>query len=240
MHVYYFKFIYLTYCSSFYYLSTIMNQMNKIIWSLLIVLLIASCKQEPDFESVKIGDNIWMTKNLDIVTFQNGDTIPEAKTKEEWIQLGTARKAAWSYYNNDIGEGAQYGKLYNWYAVNDQRGLAPKGWHIPTDVEWGLLVLTLGGDKKAGDAIKYTYGFANTNTGSGNGTNSSGFAALPAGLRNGLGAFGYKGQGGGWWSATPVDTAKSWYRFVLYASPMVFKDAYGNRNGLAVRCVKNK
>jgi uncharacterized protein (TIGR02145 family) len=214
--------------------------MKYILSSFLIATIIISCQQEPDFESVQIGENNWMIKNLDVVTFQNGDTIPEAKTKDEWQQYGTARKAAWSYYNNDIGEGAQFGKLYNWYAVSDPRGLAPKGWHIPTDVEWGLLVLELGGDKKAGEALKYTYGWANTNTGSGNGTNSSGFEGLAGGLRNGLGAFGYKGQGGGWWSSTPVDTAKSWYRFVLYASPMVYKDAYGNRNGLAVRCVKDK
>ena len=181
-----------------------------------------------------------MIKNLDVVTFKNGDTIPETKTKEEWVAYGTARKAAWCYYNNDIGEGAQFGKLYNWYAVNDPRGLAPAGWHIPTDVEWGLLVLEMGGDQKAGEALKYTYGWENTKDSSGNGSNASGFEALAGGLRNGLGAFGYKGQGAGWWSSTAIDTTKSWYRFVLYASPMVFKDAYGNRNGLAVRCVKDK
>jgi uncharacterized protein (TIGR02145 family) len=181
-----------------------------------------------------------MIKNLDVVTFKNGDTIPESKTKDEWVAYGTARKAAWCYYNNDIGEGAQFGKLYNWYAVNDPRGLAPKGWHIPSDVEWGLLVLEMGGDQKAGEALKYTYGWENNKDSSGNGSNASGFEALAGGLRNGLGAFGYKGQGGGWWSSTAIDTSKSWYRFILYASPMVFKDAYGNRNGLAVRCVKDK
>jgi uncharacterized protein (TIGR02145 family) len=205
-----------------------------------LLILLNSCKQEPDFDAVKIGENSWMIKNLDVVTFKNGDTIPETKTNEEWVAYGTARKAAWCYYNKDIGEGAQFGKLYNWYAVNDPRGLAPAGWHIPTDVEWGLLVLEMGGDQKAGEALKYTYGWENTKDSSGNGTNASGFEALAGGLRNGLGAFGYKGQGAGWWSSTAIDTTKSWYRFVLYASPMVYKDAYGNRNGLAVRCVKDK
>jgi uncharacterized protein (TIGR02145 family) len=205
-----------------------------------LLILLSACKQEPDFDAVKIGENSWMIKNLDVVTFENGDTIPESKTKDEWVAYGTARKAAWCYYNNDIGEGAQFGKLYNWYAVNDPRGLAPKGWHIPSDVEWGLLVLEMGGDQKAGEALKYTYGWENTKDSSGNGSNASGFEALAGGLRNGLGAFGYKGQGGGWWSSTAIDTSKSWYRFILYASPMVFKDAYGNRNGLAVRCVKDK
>lgn len=216
--------------------------MYKIIITFLIAIccFMISCNHEDDIESVKIGESTWMVKNLNVATFNNGDTIFEAKSKEQWIAYGTARKAAWSHYNNDLGEGAQFGKLYNWFAVNDPRGLAPKGWHIPTDVEWGLLVLTLGGDKKAGSALKYTYGWMDTKDSTGNGNNSSGFEALAGGLRNGLGAFGYKGQGGGWWSATAIDTSKSWYRFILYASPMVYKDGYGNRNGLAVRCVKDK
>ena len=130
-----------------------------------LMILICSCKQQPDFDAVKIGENNWMIKNLDVVTFKNGDTIPESKTKEEWVAYGTARKAAWCYYNNDIREGAQFGKLYNWYAVNDPRGLAPAGWHVPTDVEWGLLVLEMGGDKKAGEALKYTYGWENSKIG---------------------------------------------------------------------------
>lgn len=199
-----------------------------------------ACEPASPYESVRIGENTWMIKNLDIITFRNGDTIPEAKTREEWIQYGETKKAAWSNYNNDPAEGAQFGKLYNWYAVNDPRGLAPKGWHIPTDVEWGLLVLENGGDKKAADALKYTYSWVNKNDSTGNGTNSSGFEALASGLRNGLGAFGYKGQGGGWWSATAIDTTKSWYRFMLYSSSMVYKDAFGNRNGLSIRCVKDK
>lgn len=205
-----------------------------------LLILLNACKQEPDFDAVKIGDNSWMIKNLDVVTFKNGDTIPESKTKDEWVAYGTARKAAWCYYNNDMGEGAQFGKLYNWYAVNDPRGLAPAGWHIPSDVEWSLLVLEMGGDKKAGEALKYTYGWENNIDSSGNGSNASGFEALAGGLRNGLGAFGYKGQGGGWWSSTAIDTTKSRYRFIVYSSSMVFKDVYGNRNGLAVRCVKDK
>jgi uncharacterized protein (TIGR02145 family) len=205
-----------------------------------LLILLSACKQEPDFDAVKIGENSWMIKNLDVVTFKNGDTIPESKTKDEWVAYGTARKAAWCYYNNDMREGAQFGKLYNWYAVNDPRGLAPKGWHIPSDVEWALLVLEMGGDQKAGEALKYTYGWENTKDSSGNGSNASGFEALAGGLRNGLGAFGYKGQGGGWWSSTAIDTTKSRYRFIVYSSSMVFKDVYGNRNGLAVRCVKDK
>jgi len=195
---------------------------------------------KPQYESVRIGNQEWMTRNLDVDRFRNGDLVPHIESDKEWEEAYENGQPAWCYYNNDNENRKKYGKLYNWYAVNDPRGLAPEGWHIPTDVEWGLLVLELGGDKKAGHALKYTYGWDNNKDSSGNGTNGSGFEALPSGLRNGLGAFGYKGQGGGWWSSTAIDTTKSWYRFVLYASPMVFKDAYGNRNGLAVRCVKDK
>jgi uncharacterized protein (TIGR02145 family) len=87
-------------------------------------------------QTVTIGSQVWMTKNLDVATFRNGDPIPEAKSNEEWEKAIDEKKPAWCYYNNDIKKGELYGKLYNWYAVNDPRGLAPLGWHIPTINEW--------------------------------------------------------------------------------------------------------
>ena len=82
---------------------------------------------------VKIGNQIWMVKNLNVETFRNGDHIHEAKTLEEWKIAGENQKPAFCYYNNDPKNGTIYGKLYNWYAVNDPRGLAPAGYHIPYD-----------------------------------------------------------------------------------------------------------
>lgn len=73
-------------------------------------------------EEVKIGDQIWMTRNLNVDKFCNGDPIPETKTNEEWIKAGENGKPAWCYYDNDPANGEKYGKLYNWYAVNDPRG----------------------------------------------------------------------------------------------------------------------
>ena len=84
----------------------------------------------------KIGKQYWTTKNLNVSRFRNGDPIPEAKTKDEWIQAGIKKQAVWCYYDNDFKNGTKYGKLYNWYAVNDPRGLAPEGWDIPTDDDW--------------------------------------------------------------------------------------------------------
>lgn len=89
----------------------------------------------PD-KSVTIGTQVWMKENLNVSTFRNGDPIPEAKTAEEWKAAGEAKQPAWCYYDNDPKNGAKYGKLYNWYAVNDPRGIAPVGWHVPNNSEW--------------------------------------------------------------------------------------------------------
>jgi len=87
-----------------------------------------------DAPTVNIGTQTWMAKNLNVSIFANGDPIPEVKTNEEWKKAAEEKKPAWCYYENDPANGAIYGKLYNWYAVSDPRGLAPKGWHIPIEV----------------------------------------------------------------------------------------------------------
>ena len=100
--------------------------------------------------NVTIGTQVWTTKNLDVATFRNGDAIPEAKTNKEWEAAGENKQPAWCYYENNTANGTKYGKLYNWYAVVDSRGLAPTGYHIPTDDEWTVLSTYLGGEDVAG------------------------------------------------------------------------------------------
>jgi uncharacterized protein (TIGR02145 family) len=95
-------------------------------------------------QTVTIGTQVWMTKNLDIDKFRNGDPIPEAKTEEEWKIAGENHQPAWCYYNNNPLNGEKFGKLYNWYAVNDPRGLAPLGYHIPTELEFFNLINYIG------------------------------------------------------------------------------------------------
>ena len=90
-------------------------------------------------KEIKIGNQIWMTENLNVEEFRNGDPIPHAQTLEEWKRLNKAGKPAWTYYDNDPKFGAKYGKLYNCNAVDDPRGLAPEGWHIPDQEEWEQL-----------------------------------------------------------------------------------------------------
>ena len=100
---------------------------------------ITDARDGKEYKTVVIGNQTWMAENLNVGRFRNGELIPEAKTLEEWQEAIDEKKPAWCYYDNDIKKGELYGKLYNWYAVNDPRGLAPLGWHIPTINEWNNL-----------------------------------------------------------------------------------------------------
>jgi uncharacterized protein (TIGR02145 family) len=116
-------------------------------------------------QTVTIGNQIWTTKNLDVATFRNGDAIPQAKTNEEWEAAGDNKQPAWCYHENNTANGNKYGKLYNWYAVVDARGLAPIGYHIPTDDEWTVLSTFLGGEDVAGKKMKSSFGWNSYKTG---------------------------------------------------------------------------
>jgi uncharacterized protein (TIGR02145 family) len=96
-------------------------------------------------DELTIGSEVWMANNLDVDKFRNGDPIPEAKTLEEWEEFSYNKQPAWSYFESDPANGEKYGKLYNWYAVNDPRGLAPEGWHVASLKEWENLVTSQGG-----------------------------------------------------------------------------------------------
>jgi len=111
----------------------------KSLFSLLLVVIIGTGTATFS-QTVTIGTQEWMTKNLDVSTFRNGDPIPEAKTDEAWYRASQNNQPAWCYYMNDTVNGRLYGKLYNWFAVNDSRGLAPMGYHIPSDEEWAVLI----------------------------------------------------------------------------------------------------
>jgi uncharacterized protein (TIGR02145 family) len=191
------------------------------------------------YPSVTVGCQTWMSKNLDVEKYRNGDPIPEVTDKAAWRALTTG---AWCYYNNDPAMGAIYGKLYNWYAVNDPRGLAPAGWHIPIDFEWTLLSKCLGGKSVAGGAMKEsgTAHWVPTNTGA---TNSSGFTALPGGYRNIGGTFYTIGTGGKFWSATPADDVSrptfAWLRYLFNGNSEIVKTNNNKEDGYSVRCVKD-
>jgi uncharacterized protein (TIGR02145 family) len=183
---------------------------------------------------------------LSVARYRNGDIIPQVTDSTQWANLTTG---AWCWYKNDSATyAATYGRLYNWYAVNDVRGLAPLGWHIPTDAEWNKLVkyLDAGADTTcvicnqssiAGGAMKSTTGWNSPNTGA---TNSSGFAGLPGGVRNPDGTFVDVVNNGYWWSFTEYNTTDSWYRSLYYASGNVVRSYGGSKRvGFSVRCVRD-
>ncbi|MFZ9583254.1 MAG: fibrobacter succinogenes major paralogous domain-containing protein, partial [Crocinitomicaceae bacterium] len=126
--------------------------------SYLLLILLMGLSLGLNAQTVTIGTQVWMTKNLNVSTFRNGDPIPEAKTDEEWKKAGENQQPAWCYYDNNPANGAKYGKFYNWYAVNDPRGLAPEGYHVPTDAGWTQLSDYLGGEDVAGKKMKSTSG----------------------------------------------------------------------------------
>ena len=185
---------------------------------------------------VTIGKQIWMAENLNVDEFRNGDPIPEAKTNEEWQNMGEQNEAAWCYYDNDPANGIKYGKLYNWYAVADSRGLCPAGWHLPSDGEWTQLTKTLGGDNDTGSKMKSANGWSD----GGNGTNSSGLSSLPGGLRSDVGTYYSIGNHGIWWSSTEFSTSSAWFRLLVYSDGNVLRENGLMRNGFSVRCVRDE
>jgi uncharacterized protein (TIGR02145 family) len=185
--------------------------------------------------TVVIGTQQWMEKNLDVMTYRNGDVIPQVTDATLWAGLTTG---AWCYYNNDPLNGAIYGKLYNWYAVNDPRGLAPQGWHIPTDNEWTTLSTLLGGDAAAGGKMKTT-GTTIWTTPNTSATNESGFAGLPGGDRNDGGTFVSVGGSGYWWSATESNSTYAWGRFLYYDVGLLVRFGNDKNYGFSVRCLRD-
>ena len=188
------------------------------------------------FKTVTISSQIWMAQNLNISNFRNGEEIPEVKTDEEWKNAGEQKKPAWCSYNNDPENGKKIGKLYKCYALMDSRGLAPKGWHVPSNEDWDKLTDNLGGNNEAGIKMKSISGW-NEN---GNGTNISGFAALPGGQRSGNGSYSAIGNTGFWWSSTEKGsdwTYGVWYRAISKSIGDVHRDYENEENGFSVRCI---
>ena len=201
-------------------------------------LLFIGCVNIYYSQSVIIGKQVWMSKNLDVSTFRNGDPIPEAKTEEEWRKAGENKQPAWCYYESKPLNGMKYGKLYNWYAVNDPRGLAPAGWHIPTEDEWKVLVNYLGGESVAGGKMKSagTKYWKGPNTGA---TNESGFLGFPGGSCDEDGSFYRVNDIGIWWSASAFSDTEVWSLYLYHDGSDIGIYNYLKEAGRSVRCLKD-
>jgi uncharacterized protein (TIGR02145 family) len=182
---------------------------------------------------VMIGTQIWAGCNLNVNTYRNGDIIPQVTDPIEWSSLTTG---AWCYYQNSTANGNTYGKLYNWHAVNDSRGLAPVGYHVPTDAEWATLTAFLGGAAITGGKMKEAdiAHWATPNTGA---TNSSGFTGLPGGTRFNNGTFFGINNYGNWWSFTENSASLAWCNYLSYNNSYINRNNQNKSIGCSVRLI---
>jgi uncharacterized protein (TIGR02145 family) len=214
--------------------------MNKILLTVSLIYTLISCSEQAGtptitdtrdgnvYKTVVIGTQTWMAENLNATTFRNGDIILEVKTRKDWVKAGENKQPAWCFYDNNPENGVKYGRLYNWYAVNDPRGLAPIGWHIPNEKEWETLLLHLGGHI-AGKKMKSNWGCNYFDIGN----NESGFSGLPGGHRSKHGIF--YGNSATWWSSSngPLSytTSKNIDHFITGGED--------ENDGNSIRCIRD-
>ncbi len=189
------------------------------------------------YPSVIINGQEWMQKNLTVTKYRNGSPIPTGLSNSSWKNITSG---AYSIYNNDLNNNTIYGKLYNWYAVIDPRGLCPLGWHVPTSTEWNLFFgSSLGPSYSAGGKMKSVTGWTSPNTGA---NNVSGFTGLPGGIRGSLGYFGQIASDGFWWSSSEVAGSNgAWGLKLNYGTSNVPpNDGEGDKyKGKSIRCIKD-
>ena len=194
------------------------------------------------FNSVVIGRQEWLATNLNTRKFRNGDPVPVITNEGDWATASAKQLPACCFFENMQWIGRNYGKLYNWYAVNDPRGLAPNGWHIPVDNEWEQMINVLGGSENAGIRLKSKKEW----DWNGFGTNESKFNALPGCYRDSHGVFrGFEDDGlwwkddGYWWSSTVLKDDAAWLFNLNCNSGHVYRYAFLKGCGISVRCVKD-
>ena len=204
--------------------------------------LASSCSEvEMDgytYSVVEIGDQCWFAENLRTTVYADDSSIPQVTAANvgvsAWSGLSTGARCD---YDNNAANVATYGRLYNWYAVDDSRGLCPSGWHVPTDSEWTELqnyISSQGFNGTEGTALKSTSGWN-----SGNGTDNFGFSALPGGYRDSNdGFFNNAWYSGYWWSSTPIG-GFAWLRNLSSYNPGVNRFNVSPRDGFSVRCLRD-
>lgn len=186
------------------------------------------------YKTVKIGSQEWLAENLISTRFLDGTPIQFVTNNDDWIILTTAACCVYKNYESNV---AIYGRLYNWYAVTDTRGLCPSGWHVPGDEEWTVLINYLGGETIAGGKLKSPDGWYSSNGETGNSCN---FSAMPGGARLPSGIFSNAGDYGYFWSVTEFDALKAWERYLNYKNASIGRFSNNKRYGFSVRCIRNQ
>ena len=183
-------------------------------------------------DDVTIGSQVWTSKNIEVTTYRNGDPITQVTNPTQWLGMTTG---AYCYLNYDSVNNAKYGKLYNWYAVNDSRGLAPLGYHIPSSAEVDTFMLSVDNNAKS---IMSTSGWVDFSGNDASGTNISGFNALPSG-GHGSGGNGYfENMMGIFWASEGSGNNAVYYGCFSW-EPIIDKFWEEKRNGYPVRLIKD-
>lgn len=198
------------------------------------------------YQIVKIGEQYWMAENLKVTHFRNGEVIPNVMNATEW---SNQTAGAYCNYANDTSKVYTYGRLYNWFAVDDNRNIAPAGWHVPTDEEWKELEMYQGMSQSDADDTGYrgtdeggklketgTTHWRSPNTGA---TNESGFSALPGGHRGSNGFFGSLGFDAHFWSSTEYSSSHAWRRHLYYNYSDIHRLNFSKNSGFSVRLIRD-
>ena len=213
-----------------------------------------------DYETVEIGEQCWFAENLRAENYRNGDSIPSSVSNSVWQEIDEGCVSVfgesmdceeWAPFIDACDPSVSlgtYGRLYNWYAVNDDRGLCASGWHVPSDAEWISLELGLGmlpeesiltddyRGMNQGIQMKLYDGWDASETA---GTNSSNFSGLPGGYRSVSGLFWDAGRNGYFWSATIQGIDQAYFRNLTYDRAGVYRAATNAEYGFSVRCIKD-
>lgn len=200
------------------------------------------------YNTIIIGNQVWLKENLKVTKFSNGDPIELITDTVAWTILTTP---AYCNYNNTESIAMEYGRLYNYYTVIDKRNLCPAGWHVPDDSEWETLSVFLGGTMVAGGKMKEpgtkywrSPNVMSIDTVSGDFSeipvDESGFSALPAG-RQYHDSYAFLGEYTQMWSTTLTDFDADlvWCRYLSFSLPHLSRFTYKRHYGLSVRCLKN-
>jgi len=192
------------------------------------------------YETVQIGEQLWMKENLKVTHYNNGDAITHITNEEHW---GSMDEGQYGVYDDEPTNANIYGNIYNWAVIGDIRGICPVGWHVPSDDEYTVLTDFLGGESVAGGKMKEA-GLEHWNYDSDQisleATNESGFTGLPAGHRNtNSGDYIYMGFYGYFWSSTENGSDLAWRRYLFHYSSGVARDTFGKPNGFSIRCLRD-
>ena len=200
--------------------------------------------QGVNYSLVEVGGQCWFAENLTSTQYRDGTAIPQITSTSSWVSTTTGANCRWGNLaaNSDV-----YGRLYNWYAVNNSKGLCPTGWHIPSDCDWMFLentigltlasqIATGGRGSMQGGKLKSTNLWAAPNSGA---TDEFSFSALPGGYRNQTGSFRVLTTGAYYWTSSSAPASSAFFRSLLSTSGMIFRNSASNVMGMSVRCVRD-